>query len=294
MIVNPQLFNYRLIIGSLVVALAILTVFSFTSYQSISSHQQFIEQEKKLVQVELSEMLEQYDDVSIKNEAISEELENTRQRTQSALDSIDILNNDIEILSKYKTQLQALKQKNKVLFKKIDSINIVNELLNNERLMALNQLEKLKVQNQNLDYENKFLNKTLKRGARLSANSFSAEAYSMKLGTKTSTNRAKKTNQIQVCFTLAENALAEKGFKEIYIQILDPKNNVMADKGAVNFGQSSLIYSSKKMINYENSVKDVCIDIKAESSDQPLMPGIYKVSIFHKERKLGNTQVRLY
>ena len=102
MIVNPQLFNYRLIIGSLVVALAILTVFSFTSYQSISSHQQFIEQEKKLVQVELSEMLEQYDEVSIKNKAISEELETTRQRTQSALDSIDVLNDDIEILSKYK------------------------------------------------------------------------------------------------------------------------------------------------------------------------------------------------
>ena len=294
MIVNPQLFNYRLIIGSLVVALAILTVFSFTSYQSISSHQQFIEQEKKLVQVELSEMLEQYDEVSIKNKAISEELETTRQRTQSALDSIDVLNDDIEILSKYKSQLQALKQKNKVLFKKIDSINIVNELLNNERLMALNQLEEQKVQNQNLNAENQFLNKTLKRGARLSANSFSAEAYSMKLGTKTSTNRAKKTNQIQVCFTLAENALAEKGFKEIYIQILDPKNNVMADKGAVTFGQSSLIYSSKKMINYENSVKDVCIDIKAETSDQPLTPGIYQVSIFHKERKLGNTQVRLY
>ena len=41
MIVNPQLFNYRLISGSLIVAIAVLTVFSFTNYQSIKAHEQF-------------------------------------------------------------------------------------------------------------------------------------------------------------------------------------------------------------------------------------------------------------
>ncbi len=64
MIVNPQLFNYRLIIGSLLVVLAALGVFSFTNYKSIKSYQDFLEQEKLLIENELSEMLNDYDNLS--------------------------------------------------------------------------------------------------------------------------------------------------------------------------------------------------------------------------------------
>lgn len=294
MIVNPQLFNYRLIIGSLIVALAVLTVFSFTSYQSISSHQQFLEQEKLLVQSELSEMLHQYDEVSAKSESVAKELEAARETAQIALDSLKVLKSNVEILSKYKIQLQHIKDQNKILFHKVDSINEVNKELHNQRLLALNELKEQQKAYENLSEKNQFLNKTLEKGALLTANSFRAEAYSLKLGKKLATDKAKKARNIEVCFTLAENALASKGFKEIYIQILDPKNNVMADKGAINFGQSSLIYSLKQMINYQNSVTDVCVDVKSQSSDQPLLPGLYNISIFHKSRRLGSTQIRLY
>ena len=294
MIVNPQLFNYRLIIGSLIVALAVLTVFSVTSYQSVSSHQEFLEQEKSLVQTELSELLGQYDQVSIKNESVSKELDQAKTRIQTSLDSLSLLKGTIETLSKYKVQLQVIKAENKRLFSKIDSINSVNQTLAHERLLALNQLREQEQVNQNLSSQNQMLSETIERGSVLSANSFRAEAFAMKLGEKIVTKKAKKAKHIEVCFTLAENALAEKGFKEIYIQILDPKNNVVADKGAVVFGNSSLIYSTKQMINYQNSVKDVCVDVMAESSDQPLLPGNYQVSIFHKDHRLGSTQVRLY
>ena len=57
MIVNPQLFNYRLIIGSLIVAVNRFRCLQFYNYQSITSHQQFLEQEKKLVESELSQMI---------------------------------------------------------------------------------------------------------------------------------------------------------------------------------------------------------------------------------------------
>ena len=49
MIVNPQLFNYRLITGSLIVGIAVLSIVSFTNYQSTQAHQQFLEQEKSLL-----------------------------------------------------------------------------------------------------------------------------------------------------------------------------------------------------------------------------------------------------
>ena len=70
MIVLPQSFNYRLIIGTLVIALAILGSYSISSFNAFEDQEEFLEQETKLVQNELSEMISLYDDVSVENESM--------------------------------------------------------------------------------------------------------------------------------------------------------------------------------------------------------------------------------
>ena len=74
MIVFPQSFNYRLIIGTLVIALAILGSYSISSFNAFEDQEEFLEQETKLVQNELSEMISLYDDVAVENESIKSQL----------------------------------------------------------------------------------------------------------------------------------------------------------------------------------------------------------------------------
>ena len=162
-----------------------------------------------------------------------------------------------------------------------------------EKLLAFNALEKEKALSSTLLKENESLNKTIEKGALLTANSFEAKAFKKLLGRQIVTAKAVKAESIEVCFTLAENALTESGEKELYIQIVNPRNNVIADKGAINFGDSSLIYSLKKTVNYSNEVIDICVNVDADIDDQPLTKGTYFISIFHEDRKLGNTQVIL-
>ena len=293
MIVNPQLFNYRLIIGSLIVAVTVLGVFSFTNYQSIKTHQQFLEQEKKLVESELSQMITRYDEVSISNDIIASQLEVAKKDTKLALDSLSMLRSDLSVISRFKKQLNGLKLKNKTLFNAIDSLDSVNQSLIEEKLVAHNQLLQQRKANNSLLKENKNLNKSLEKGALLTANSFKAKSFTKVLGKKRATNRAKRADHIEVCFTLAENSLTEQGEKEIYIQIVNPQNNVVADKGAIRFGNTSLIYSSKTIVDYNNEVLDICLDIEAEADEIPLTAGTYFITIFNKDRKLGNTQVKL-
>ena len=293
MIVNPQLFNYRLIIGSLIVAIAVLAVFSFTNYESIKSHQLFLEQEKKLVEGELSQMLVRYDEVSTTNDDISLKLKEAKLSTKTALDSLRLLKSDFSVISKYKSQLITLKSKNKELFETISSLDDINKKLEKDKLLAFNELKKQKEENSSLAKENKDLNKALEKGALLTANSFKAKAYQTVSGKQYETKKASKATSIQVCFTLAENALALKGEKELYIQIVNPKNNVVADKGSIEFGTSSLIYSSKNNVYYNNDVVDICTNIEADIDDKPLTKGIYYVSVFYKDRKLGSTQIVL-
>ncbi len=293
MIVNPQFFNYRLIIGSLIVAVTLLSVFSFTSYQSIAAQQQFLEQEKHLVEGELSQMIERYDDVFLTNNLITSKLKDAKSEAQMTLDSLKVLKTNLAVLSRLKQQLNNLKVKNKLLFSAVDSLNSVNQNLEADKLLAYNELRKEKSENNNLKKLNKDLNEDLEKAALLTANSFKAIGYKHSLGMRNTTTKAKHANSIEVCFSLAENILTKSGLKTIYIQILDPQNNVIADKGSVNFGNQSLIYSQKEIVNYSNTTMEICLDVKADNNEQPLSKGTYFITVFQDARRLGSTQVIL-
>jgi hypothetical protein len=293
MIVNPQLFNYRLITGSLIVGIAVLSIFSFTNYQSIQSHQQFLEQEKKLIEIELSQMIQRYDEVSQNNNLITSQLEQSNQITENALDSVRLLQKELNKISKIEQQVSVLLSKNNVLVNTVNAVNLKNVELENDKIDAYIKLENLNNTNASLSEENKSLKETLKKASVLTANSFNAIALNTVFGKTSITSKASKAESIEVSFTIGENVFADAGEKEIYIQILTPENNVFADKGAINFGESSLIYSSKKQVTYKKGALDVSIAIHAEEDDKPLINGTYFITVFNKDQKLGSTQLQL-
>ena len=46
MIVNPQVFNYKIVIGTLAVAFTSLAIYSYTNYSALQSKEAFFTQEK--------------------------------------------------------------------------------------------------------------------------------------------------------------------------------------------------------------------------------------------------------
>ena len=293
MIVNPQLFNYRLITGSLIVGIAVLSIYSFTNYQSIQANQQFLEQENKVINIELSNMIKRYDDVTLKNNQITSQLDQANLETQNALKEVRELQDQLSVIPEIEHQVSVLQSKNKDLNIAIKSVNQKNTELEAENLKAYNDLQNQSAINNSLLEENKALKETLKKASILTANSFKAIALNNVFGKTVVTSKATNTNSIEVSFTLGQNVFAEAGNKDIYIQILTPSNNVFADKGAINFGESSLIYSIKKIIPYNNSDLDVSISINAEEDDKPLIEGAYYISVFNKDHKLGSTLLQL-
>ena len=294
MIVNPQLFNYRLIIGSLVIVITALTLYSFTSQKSTEKQHQFLEQEKKLVEGELSQIIKRFDDITTYNNLISVQLEDVKIAYQTSLDSLNSMRRKLSTLTKTKQQqLEILEVKNKLLFKQTNSLNQINDDLNKKNDLITSQLQNKRLENSSLIGLNKFLNRRLEKGEILSANSFKANSFERVLGKKKASSKAKRVKTIEVCFSLAGNTLAKSGEKNIYIQVVNPKNNVVADKGAVNFGASNLIYSAKKVIDYNNKGMEVCLDIEADINDIPLQTGNYYISIFHENNKLGSTSIIL-
>ena len=64
----------------------------------------------------------------------------------------------------------------------------------------------------------------------------------------------------------------------------------LSDKGSINFGDESLIYSHKESINYNNAAIDICLNIE---NDEAFKSGLYYINVFENNRRLGGTQIEL-
>lgn len=293
MIVNPQLFNYRLIISSLLVVLTVLGIYSFTNYKSIESYEEFLKQEKVLIETELSDLLSSYDDQSQNYSLMASQLQEAKLETKNVLDSLRLFKSDLSVITRFKDQLIVLKSKSKVLLSTIDSLNSANKKLQKEKRYALNIIKKNTAIINGLEDTNDSLNKTIGNASLLKANNIKAQSYKLKSGKKRFTERARRANAIDVCVTLTENALTSKGRKDIYIQIVSPQGNVVSDKGEVVFGDTSLNYSKKEIVNYTNENLEICTAIVADNEDQPFEKGYYFIHVFHENMKLSSTSIEL-
>ena len=294
MIVNPQHFNYRLIIGSLAVVVIIISGFSYTNYNTLKSQEQFLEQEKQLIQSELSDMLDRYDKIKKDNSNISEALQIAKTNTENALANLESANATIKTILDFKNQYYLIKEENKNLNQIIDSLNYTNQKLVETQKHTLNTLNEKQTVISNLETTNASLNKKIDEAALLVAASIDANAYKKAtFGKKKITDKARRTKSIDVCITLSKNALVSEGEKDIYIQIVNPKNNVVGNKGSISFGDHNLIYSQKKVIDYTNENLDLCAIIEGTENDIPFAKGLYYVNVFHDDIRLGSTTFEL-
>jgi hypothetical protein len=288
LIVNPQEFNYRVTIGILVVAIAVFTAFGFTSYSTLKSSKDFLVQEKGHLHNELSEILNRYDALDSENLTLKSQLDSTIYKVEVTRNAIKNLEAKASFNASLQNQLVFLRAQKRSLEDREDSLIGVTQKIEVEKQEVIQELsfEKTNALRVKIAFENK-----IDKASLISANSFIAKAYKASNSNKiTETFNAKDTEQIELHFVIAENGIAPEGSKEIYVQIIDPDNNIVADKGSVNFGDQSLIYSEKESVQYSNLALDLRFTIQ---NNEAFKTGNYYINVFENNRRLGGTQIEL-
>lgn len=274
MIIIPQLFNYRLIIGSLVIAIIVLGSYSFVSYNTFKEETEFLQNEQKLMETELSQMLRLYHDLENKNNNLNAQLEESRLSVQEKLDSLRLLQANEAVISKYRSQILRLKEERFLLEQRIQDLDVESQAT------QLENKDQKAVGNKVTFVETKLPD--------LEVNTFAAKALRLlKSGENIETSKARKVNHLEVCFALSNIFKPE----ELFIQVLNPRNNVLSDKREANFGNTSLIYSKKLSVDQWNINKDICTQI--ESGDDQFIQGTYLINIFNRHKLLANTTIEL-
>jgi len=288
MIVNPQEFNYRLTIGILAVVIAVFSAYGLTSYSTLKSDNDFLVQEKRNLHNELGAILNRYDALNSENLTLKSQLDSTIYKVGVTSNAIERLEAKAAFNSSLRSQLNVLRTQKRSLEDREDSLIRVTQKIEEEKQGIIEELnfEKKNALIEKATFENK-----IEKASVISANSFIAKAYKINaFKNPVQTFKAKEAEQIELCFVIGQNVIAQKGNKDLYVQIIDPNNNILSDKGSINFGDESLIYSHKESINYNNAAIDICLNIE---NDEAFKSGLYYINVFENNRRLGGTQIEL-
>lgn len=254
-------------------------------------------EEENALRSELDEILEQYHNSRYEIDNLSLDLQDKESKINDLKNEIrDLLNvkYDLELA---REKIERLQEISKKYFNQVDSL--LGETEQQKKVIDSLRFKNKEIsnQNQNLNQENIDLNDLLDLGSSLKVSKI--EIFKIKFGTHQQERIVSKAKNIQVlrsCFTISANSIAASEKKSVYIQYLDPNNNLLVSSDTPNnasfmIGDSSINATVYNHFDYNNKDIDMCVDW--ERGDM-LESGKYTMIFFIEGKIAGEFMFELY
>lgn len=279
----------KVIAGLLGVILLGVIIYTVSLYQDKQKNTALLNREKELVVEDLTSLKSEYDKAIMESNATNEELVSARDNIAKYIDSVKTMKSDIASLYRYRKQVGILTKEREQLLRKVDSLTRSNTFLAMQRDSTYVELEKQTVFNDSLVVQNTQLADVVEKGSTLNLSKFNVDAVKERNNGKlVSTSRAKATDKLKVCFTVADNVIAQAGDRQFFIEVLDPQGNVLGESfSKTSDTGASVTYSKGTDFYYENRALDVCDFIDKPVGD--FQKGNYMVNVYDNNLKLLGT-----
>lgn len=290
---NNKNIGLKVAIGILLALFVGTAFFASKQYSDNKKTEAALVQEKDQVMQDLSNMARQYDEAIAENEVANQDLVEARERIQGLMDSLKISQNSVNSLWKYKKQFLALQEEMDVLLKENDRLKGENELLATSLDSTQVQLAERTMFTDSLLVQNTELANVVEDASALQTVELKGfGVIERSSGKLIPTERASRTDKIRICYTVARNKLSEPGSKALYVQVIDPKNNVLGLNAEIQFETQSLNYSLISTFNYENRSLNIC-EFIAPEGDKDFEEGRYTVNVFNEKELISSSEFTL-
>jgi hypothetical protein len=174
-----------------------------------------------------------------------------------------------------------------------------NRYIKTENVKIKSAYKKEQKKTSKLAEDTAYLSEKVATASILKAYNVSAASIRLRGGKKeVFTDKAKKIEQIKICFTLGENLIIPNGKKTVYIRVARPDNKILVkgNEDIYSFTDSNgkkLQYSMKKEVDYQNKSIYMCMYWIKKSTKESAMIGRYNVTVFADGYEIGQTYFEL-
>jgi hypothetical protein len=247
------------------------------------------------LKTDFQNMLDTYDQLIEKDASKADSLNAQKDRINELMTELkDTKNRSYGQINRLKKENEQLRGIMKNYLYTIDSLNTLNVNLTSELDKKSNKLTETESERDKLKNQAEKSSELLAKGAKLNAFNFNTTALRYRInGSTHDVNRAGRTDVISSTFTIGENMIAKTEDKMIYMQVTDPKGQVIFSKpnNIVNVSGNEIIYTDKREINYQGQQIDMTIVHNLQGDEIP--SGNYAVKIFADGALIGKDSFTL-
>jgi regulator of replication initiation timing len=293
---NTNNRTYKIITGILILALLILVIWTSRQRTQLTSLIQEKELEKTDLQKELDSIIIEHNKTKQAYGALSDSLKAKDSVIQAnAVEIRNLLGTKWEYqkVSKKLARLQTIAQG---YVRQMDSLYTVNQELHAENEKIRQDFRNEQTKSKSLVKDKEELTARVNEAAILKAYDVTASALKLRGGNKeTPTDKASRTDRVNVCFTIGENSLVKPGRKNIYVCICRPDKIVVTKTkyDTFTFNGQILPYSIREDISYEGKSMNLCVKWTKRDNDKPAMKGTYTVTVYAEDKEIGSGTFQL-
>lgn len=282
---------------AIIIVLALLLVGSLGYLYKITTDNQSLEEtvekvstEKETFLSELNALKLSYDAALDEKTTLSEELEAERQKVIDLISQVEKAQGDAKALAGLRSKFKSLEDKNKILLAENERLIFENQQLKMDLDSTKIVLTNEKDYNKVLVGQNEELSSTVKKASKLSILNVNTAAYKVKnSGKEISTDKARRADMLKISFTIAENNIAQSGDREYYVQIIDPKSNVIGVREDIEIEGKVLKYSFISKVAFKNSTVQVVENLPGKDFES----GTYFINIYDDTTLLAKSSFSL-
>ena len=259
--------TYKVAILFLSIFLLMVLFKSYKDNKSAKELQETLKQETLITQSQLSEILTKYDSVS-----------SLYANFDKSFTDLSLKVSDLKDPKK-NIKFKNLAELNKEIEQIKDSINVLKA--------KLKQIEKLRTIIKPANKTQRITQNTILKDASFEVTNLQVKGVKFLTDNKTP-NKVKPIEQIRVCFTVDKNKTITSGEKEFFVQVVNPKNDIVSVEELIFENNSNALkYSKLVKFDYQQQITDVCCYVDLEKNKT--VKGRYIVNLYSGITKISST-----
>ena len=246
-----------------------------------------LEMQKENLTVELNDLYAAYDTLQTNNDSMNVLIQDRQDEIRNLL---AVRASNAKKIQIYSEQVKSLRGVLRDFVFQVDSLNQANLRLQAENKASRDQVKQATNANRALEKNIKSLEGQVEKASVINALFLQAEPIE---NNGNIARKIKRTDKIKVSFALAENAIAQRGLKQVYVRISNPNERIMT-KNASNvfvFQEESIPYSAMREVEYEGV--EIPVSIYYEAGDGEIVSGTYYVDLYMDGEWVGTTSFSL-
>mgnify|MGYP001963867413 FL=1 len=274
----------------------VLIIFLFvqkkTMQQEMDLKVQFIEQ-KNMLRNQLDDIIDEHEDLLDEYGELNQDLQQKDSVIRQQVLEINSLLETKKDLKQAFKKIEVLKTISKKYIDTIDSLINVNNRLRSEKDSVITVNKNINWKNYKLNKQNEKLVETVSKGSILEFERLEVYPIKRKItGKEAITKQAKKTQKLQICFSVLGNSIAESGTKKAYIQIVSQDGLVLKSNSLIQtiLELDTVDVTTFTEFDYQNRTIDHCHEWERLNI---LQEGYYLISVIINEKIVAQTTLKL-